>query len=105
MNFHDAFISHGRADSKAFAINLNQKLTAAGLNIWFAVTFLVLMLLPLSQKANAQTSDSQLKTQFTGKNKCLDIINDGENNKPAMADCGNFSGQFWNFSNSKKPPI
>jgi hypothetical protein len=97
MNFYDAFISYGRADSKAFAINLNEKLTAAGLNIWFAVTFLVLMLLPLSQKANAQTSDSQLKTQFTGKNKCLDIINDGENNKPTMADCGNFSGQFWSL--------
>jgi WD40 repeat protein len=35
MNFYDAFISYGRADSKAFAINLNEKLTAAGLNVWF----------------------------------------------------------------------
>ncbi|MFN6029248.1 MAG: TIR domain-containing protein [Dolichospermum sp.] len=35
MNFYDAFISYGRPDSKAFAINLNEKLTAAGLNVWF----------------------------------------------------------------------
>jgi WD40 repeat protein len=35
MKFDDAFISYGRADSKAFAINLNEKLTAAGLNVWF----------------------------------------------------------------------
>jgi WD40 repeat protein len=35
MNFYDAFISYGRADSKEFAINLNEKLTAAGLNVWF----------------------------------------------------------------------
>ncbi|MDB9426733.1 TIR domain-containing protein [Microcystis aeruginosa CS-564/01] len=34
-NFFDVFISYGRADSKAFAINLNQRLTAQGLNVWF----------------------------------------------------------------------
>lgn len=39
----------------------------------------------------------RLKTQFTGGNKCLDIINDGKNNKPNMADCGNFSGQIWSL--------
>lgn len=33
--FHDAFISYGRADSKAFVMQLNDRLTAAGLNIWF----------------------------------------------------------------------
>jgi hypothetical protein len=38
----------------------------------------------------------RLKTQFTGENKCLDIINDGNNNRPNMANCGNFSGQIWN---------
>ena len=34
-NFFDAFISYGRADSKAFATELNAKLTAQGLNVWF----------------------------------------------------------------------
>ena len=35
MEFFDAFISYGRADSKAFAAKLNEKLLAEGLNIWF----------------------------------------------------------------------
>ena len=35
MKFDDAFISYGRADSKAFAAKLNEKLKAEGLNIWF----------------------------------------------------------------------
>ena len=30
----DAFISYGRADSKGFAIRLNQRLTEAGLTVW-----------------------------------------------------------------------
>ncbi|MEL6910985.1 MAG: TIR domain-containing protein [Cyanobacteria bacterium J06598_4] len=34
-NFYDVFISYGRADSKDFAIALNQQLTAQGLNVWF----------------------------------------------------------------------
>ena len=33
--FFDAFISYGRADSKAFAIKLNKRLAAQGLNVWF----------------------------------------------------------------------
>ncbi len=34
-NFFDVFISYGRADSKTFAIKLNQRLAAQGLNVWF----------------------------------------------------------------------
>ncbi|MCA2666608.1 MAG: TIR domain-containing protein [Dolichospermum sp.] len=34
-NFFDVFISYGRADSKALAIKLNQRLAAEGLNVWF----------------------------------------------------------------------
>jgi hypothetical protein len=45
----------------------------------------------------------RLKTQFTGGNKCLDIINDGSNNnQPNMADCGNFSGQIWSVERTKQ---
>ena len=33
--FFDAFISYGRADSKAFATKLHTKLLEQGLNIWF----------------------------------------------------------------------
>ncbi|MBD2504182.1 TIR domain-containing protein [Anabaena azotica] len=34
-NFKNAFISYGRADSKAFATKLHQRLIEAGFNIWF----------------------------------------------------------------------
>ncbi|MGB3204633.1 MAG: TIR domain-containing protein [Crinalium sp.] len=34
-NFKNAFISYGRADSKAFATKLHQRLIEAGLDIWF----------------------------------------------------------------------
>ena len=34
-NFQDAFISYGRADSKAFAKQLNDRLVAASREIWF----------------------------------------------------------------------
>ena len=33
--FQDAFISYGRADSKAFAIKLYERLTEQGLKVWF----------------------------------------------------------------------
>ncbi|NET72248.1 MAG: TIR domain-containing protein [Sphaerospermopsis sp. SIO1G2] len=35
MNLYNAFISYGRADSKAFATKLHENLKAQGLNIWF----------------------------------------------------------------------
>ncbi|MGJ5632884.1 RICIN domain-containing protein [Nostoc sp. CALU 1950] len=53
--------------------------------------------LPPVKEGIAQSTDNRLRTQFTGLNKCLDIINDGENNKLIMAKCGNFSGQFWSI--------
>ena len=33
--YQDAFISYGRADSKAFAFKLYDRLRQEGLNIWF----------------------------------------------------------------------
>jgi len=49
----------------------------------------------LSQSANFSKESYRLQTQFTGNEKCLDIVNDGDNNKLTMADCGNYSGQLW----------
>lgn len=34
-SLYDAFISYGRADSKAFAIRLSERLATAGMRIWF----------------------------------------------------------------------
>jgi hypothetical protein len=51
----------------------------------------------LVTEVNAQSQNYRLQTLLTGTGRCLDIINDGENNKPIMAECGNFSGQFWSL--------
>ena len=51
----------------------------------------------LSQPANFSKDPYRLQTQFTGNKKCLDIVNDGDNNKLTMADCGNYSGQLWSI--------
>jgi hypothetical protein len=58
-----------------------------------------------SAPASAQTDGGpiRLRTDFTGADKCLDIINDGQNNKPTMAACGNFSGQKWTVSATGTP--
>ncbi len=37
----------------------------------------------------------RLRNTFNGSGKCLDIVNDGWNNRLKMADCGNYSGQTW----------
>ena len=41
------------------------------------------------------------KNVFSGGNKCLDIINDGANNKPIMAPCGDYKGQQWTMTPTK----
>jgi hypothetical protein len=63
-----------------------------------ATALLTTSLLTISQ-ANAQwtTPGLRFKTMFAGTNKCLDIINDGLNNQLIMANCGNYSGQYWQF--------
>ena len=57
-----------------------------------------LSLLGGSVAAHADEGPFQLRTQFTGKGKCLDIVNDGRNNQLIMAPCGNYSGQMWTVS-------
>jgi hypothetical protein len=64
---------------------------------------LVVIVLPvvlvslLANEADAQSRRNRLRTMFTGTGKCLDIINDGDNDKLTMANCGNYSGQSWNI--------
>jgi hypothetical protein len=54
---------------------------------------------------NQPTTDrlrtASLTNLFTGRDKCLDIINDGKNDRVTMAACGNFSGQAWTLSPSQ----
>jgi hypothetical protein len=52
------------------------------------------------EKADFSTSSS-LKTQFTGKNKCLEIVNDGSDDQLIMANCDNVytkSEQSWSVT-------
>jgi hypothetical protein len=44
----------------------------------------------------------RLKTQLTGENKCLDVINDGSD-RITMANCANFSGQIWSITPTRNP--
>ncbi|NER26658.1 MAG: TIR domain-containing protein [Symploca sp. SIO1C4] len=59
-NLFDAFISYGRADSKAFATKLHSRLLKAGLKIWFDQDSVIKeysewVLCELSKKANLES--------------------------------------------------
>ncbi len=49
---------------------------------------------------NTVNTDGWAATQnaWQGEGKSLDIINDGENNKPTLAKTGNYSGQAWKLT-------
>src|SRR5262249_45747520 len=47
----------------------------------------------LGLSATDAASQQLLRNGFTGS--CLDILNDGQNDKLRLAACGNFSGQHW----------
>jgi hypothetical protein len=51
----------------------------------------------------SEGGNSRLKTRFTGPSRCLDVINDGQNDKVQMASCGNFSGQLWSLTELHPP--
>ena len=73
-------------------------------NIKIILTFSLAIassVLTFANTAQGQTN-YRLKTMFTGSDKCLDIINDAQDNKPIMDDCGNYSGQFWQIQKTNK---
>lgn len=58
----------------------------------------------LATAVNARAEQNRFRNTLTGANKCLDIIDDGENNKLTMATCGNFAGQRWSITVDKTSP-
>ena len=58
----------------------------------------------LAQGVNAQVKQNRLRNTLTGTGSCLDIINDGDNNKLTMARCANVSGQRWSLTASETNP-
>ncbi|MEM6425876.1 MAG: RICIN domain-containing protein [Cyanobacteria bacterium P01_D01_bin.128] len=82
----------------------NLKISKHVLRLASVVTVSLLGIQVIGAVAIAQSNSQQLQTRFTGANKCLDIVNDGFNNQLIMADCGNYSGQFWSFDSDGTPP-
>ncbi len=58
----------------------------------------------LAQEVNAQVKQNRLRNTLTGAGYCLDIINDGDNNKLTMARCANVAGQRWSLTASETNP-
>jgi Ricin-type beta-trefoil lectin domain len=58
----------------------------------------------LAQDVNAQVKQNQLRNTLTGADTCLDIIEDGKNNRLIMAKCANVAGQRWSLTASEKNP-
>jgi hypothetical protein len=52
-------------------------------------------------EADAAPGTYRLRTKFTGYAKCLDILNDGRNNRLTMAACGDYTGQAWTIETIK----
>jgi hypothetical protein len=63
----------------------------------------LLLTWPLIGAQAANAPPHRLRTQFTRAGKCLDIVNDGNNNTLTMAACGNFSGQMWTIKPTGTP--
>lgn len=59
------------------------------------ISALVVILCFLGYTATESASQELLRNLFTGPASCLDIINDGKNDKLRLAPCGNFTGQHW----------
>jgi Ricin-type beta-trefoil lectin domain len=48
--------------------------------------------------ADSQVKQNRIQNTLTGTDRCLDIINDGENNQLTMTRCGNLPGQRWSLT-------
>ncbi len=58
----------------------------------------MLLLAALVQTASAQSPDITLRSEFTGRDMCLDIVNNASRDQLTMAACGNYSGQLWTLA-------
>jgi Ricin-type beta-trefoil lectin domain len=58
----------------------------------------------LTTEVNAQVKQNRLRNTLTGADSCLDIVEDGKNNRLTMAKCGNVAGQRWSLTASEKNP-
>ena len=64
----------------------------------------IILLGLLANEVNAQVKQNRLRNTLTGADSCLDILNDGQNNRLIMAKCANVGGQRWSMTASEKNP-
>lgn len=70
----------------------------------FAIILPITLISLLANEVDAQVNQNRLRNTLTGSDYCLDIINDGDNNKLTMARCGNVAGQRWSLTASETNP-
>ena len=58
----------------------------------------------LANEVNAQVKQNRLRNTLTGADTCLDIIEDGKNNRLTMTKCANVAGQRWSMTAREKNP-
>ncbi len=58
----------------------------------------------LANEVSAQVKQNRLRNTLTGADTCLDIIEDGKNNRLTMTKCANVAGQRWSMTASEKNP-
>jgi hypothetical protein len=86
-----------RCESNSACLGFNHENKPVG-NFWLKHTLANRGPLPGYSFYSKMRSFLGFKNSFAGPNLCLDIINDGANNKPLMAPCGNYSGQQWSMN-------
>jgi Ricin-type beta-trefoil lectin domain len=64
----------------------------------------VFLLSLLAGEVDAQVKQNRLRNTLTGADTCLDILEDGKNNRLIMAKCANVAGQRWSLTASEKNP-
>ena len=64
----------------------------------------IILISLLANEVNAQVKQNRLRNTLTGADTCLDIIEDGKNNRLTMTKCANVAGQRWSMTASEKNP-
>jgi hypothetical protein len=65
--------------------------------------FLFVFAFVFGVRAGAHAESGHLWNDGAGSGQCLDVVNDGANDKLTVVACGDYSGQFWTLEASDTP--
>ena len=68
------------------------------------VTLSAILASSIAIGVRAESEQNRLRNTLTGANKCLDIVNDGQNNQLTMTTCANVAGQRWTITANQNNP-